>query len=111
MNYRRAQIFAVLCALAMTGAVVLAGIMADRAVAHHGGYCAEDEPCWRWPTMGNLQRGVYLYERKRVRIVDACDFAWFDFRARIDWSRTRHLPGDGFARRHGCNPTLFAPDA
>ena len=74
--------------------------------------CLEDEDCWRWPTMGNLQRGVVLNtpkgEPKRSAVLEPCEFAFYDFRGWIDWKRTPRLPGDQFARAHGCNPRLFA---
>lgn len=74
--------------------------------------CYEDEPCWTWSTMGNLQRGVVLNtprgERKRRAILDPCGFAYYDHMGWIDWKRTPRLRGDGFARRNGCNPRLYA---
>lgn len=73
--------------------------------------CAEDAQCFSWSTMGNLERGVFV-KGKRARVtVEPCEFAYLDFAARIDWKRTRHLRGDEFARRHGCDWRMFAPDA
>jgi hypothetical protein len=78
--------------------------------------CMEDDPCWSWSTMGNLDRGVYVrgetgkVVRRRV-VVDPCTFAWLSFNGRIDWRRTPHLRGDQFARKHGCNPRMYAPTA
>jgi hypothetical protein len=79
--------------------------------------CMEDQPCWQWSTMGNLDRGVYVRTEdtgrpvRRIVVVDPCTFAWLSFHGRIDWRRTRHLRGDGFARRYGCNPRRYAPTA
>jgi hypothetical protein len=74
--------------------------------------CYEDSPCWHWPTMGNLERGVVLRtprgEPKRRAILGPCGFAYYDHMGWIDWKRTPRLRGDRFARRHGCNPRLFA---
>lgn len=75
--------------------------------------CMEDQPCFTWSTMGNLDRGVYVRTEggQRVRrrvVVDPCTFAWLSFNGRIDWRRTPHLRGDGFARKHGCDPRMYA---
>ena len=73
--------------------------------------CQEDNPCWAWSKMGNLDRGIYIEGRKTRIVVEPCEFAYLDFKGRIDWKRTKHLKGDSFARKHGCNPRLYAPNA
>ncbi len=74
----------------------------------HERRCLEDQPCWSWSTMGNLSRGVFVHGRKSVRVVEPCRFAALDFHGKIDWTRTPRLKGDGFARKHGCSPYLYA---
>ena len=72
----------------------------------------EDEPCWSWSTRGNLARGVVVRAEaatpRHHRIVDACAFATAVRAQTIDWTRTEHLRGDGYALRHGCDPALYA---
>lgn len=77
--------------------------------------CQEDQPCWQWSTNGNLMRGVYVggYDSPKDRphkiVVDPCRFAYLDFTGQINWNATKRLKGDMFARRHGCDPHLYAP--
>jgi hypothetical protein len=61
--------------------------------------------------MGNLTRGIYLKHRVKRVVVEPCEFAYADYKARIDWKRTPRLRGDEFARRHGCDWRMYAPDA
>lgn len=93
--------------VAVMAAVALACLVAPGADARTR--CTEDSRCFVWSQMGNLQRGVYVSGRKRIRVVDPCAFAHLDFTGRIDWKRTRRLRGDAFARANGCNPRLYAP--
>lgn len=88
---------------------MIAAILATVALASPG--CSEDQPCWTWSTMGNLDRGVYVKHRSRRVVVEPCEFAYLDYKARIDWNRTPHLRGDEYARRHGCDWRKYAPDA
>ena len=72
--------------------------------------CHEDESCFRWTTMGNGQRGVWVKARairvgkqhpdgkRRHRVVTVCQFARLQRDGLLD-SRTERLPGDGSARR------------
>lgn len=108
MNYRRAYLYALACAACLVAAAILAGSLASAAVAAPRAACEEDQTCWTWSTMGNLDRGVYVRGRRAIRVVDPCTFAYLDHRGRIDWKRTPRLRGDAFARRHGCDPALYA---
>lgn len=111
-----ARRLAIITALAVAIIVTLAVTTADARV-----HCTEDSPtnCWNWATMGNLDRGVRVVKGapkigtraihdRRVRIVSPCEFALLDFIGAIDWKHTEHIKGDSFARKHGCNPRLYA---
>ena len=93
-------------------ALIAALACASSAIADPNPRCFEDEPCWRWSTMGDLQRGVVLNtpkgEPKRRAVLDPCEFGFYDHMGWIDWQRTPRLRGDAFARRHGCDPRYFA---
>lgn len=110
MNYRRAYLLTagyVLAVLALSATML--GVLGPR-LAHAASTpvrCAEDQACWTWSTMGNLRRGVTT-TRGTHRVVSPCTFAYLSMRGRIDWTNTEHLRGDGFARRHGCNPRMYA---
>ena len=64
--------------------------------------CLEDEPCWRWSTMGNRKRGIISVRSGRRVIVGPCRFARMRMRGAIDWRRTPHIRGDLYAIRYGC---------
>ena len=97
--------------LTIAGIVVLAAILAalllPTGAQANGPKCYEDEPCWSWPTMGNLQRGVFVKDRKRRVIVNACQYAVLVELSLIDRKRTVRLRGDRFAINHGCDDILF----
>jgi hypothetical protein len=91
-------------ALAVTAALVLAllgilsaAMMPARAAASVR--CLEDEPCYRWDTMGNHRRGVFVIGRRARIVVSTCGYA--RVHARIDWTRTTHVRGDYYAL-HAC---------
>lgn len=83
--------------------------------------CAEDDPCFTWSTMGNLERGLYVKRGRSVPrawgayrapwgawIVDASVFCRMERARLIDWHRSPRLRGDSLAREHGCDARLFA---
>lgn len=91
--------------------VLIIGAMLAPATATASGApvrCMEDEPCWTWPTMGNLQRGVYTHGRAARVVVSPCQYRILRTHGRIDHARTPRLRGDTFALRNGCRPTLYA---
>lgn len=57
--------------VAVCGIVLLlvAAGTSDRASAAEPARCAEDQPCWSWPTMGNRHRGAV-----GGRVVGPCAF-------------------------------------
>jgi len=95
------KLAAIIAVAAALIAAALAPVRSDastmRANAAHR--CAEDDPCWRWPRMGNHRRGVTLLSGRTV-IVAPCRFARLARRDRIDWTHTKPLRGDGWAIRH-----------
>ncbi len=95
--------------LAIALAVLIAAVIALACApsAHAAKFCAEDDPCWTWSTMGNLDRGVYVKGR-RFRVVTPCQFATLAELSLIDWKRTAHLRGDAYARANGCRDDLYA---
>jgi hypothetical protein len=86
--------------------------------------CYEDQPCWNWATMGNLQRGVYVRNTAKARavgvnpskqralrlwrVVTPCEFAYASHEGLLDTRKTKRLRGDLFAQRHGCDYRLYA---
>lgn len=88
------------------GTLMVLVVVGIKDVAGASPRCVEDDPCWSWSTMGNLMRGVVMVGG-RVVVVDPCRFAYADHVGNIDWTRTRRLFGDGFARRHGCDPRWY----
>lgn len=110
---------AIILALGLT---LLSGAVAVAKPPHHSGRtitstnrpdgrCHEDMRCWRWSTMGGLERGVYLAHHRARVVVEPCGFAFADYSGAIDWTRTKPLRGDAYARAHGCDPALYAPNA
>lgn len=92
------SLFAIIVLLVMYAAI------AGRAT---GATCYEDEPCFRWSTMGNHQRGWVAVKGDRHRhVVNTCQFAALNFNHMIDWKRTPHLHGDRWAIKHGCDPEM-----
>lgn len=79
----------VLMALALHAAVspVLAASPAATA-------CQEDDPCWRWPTMGNRKRGVVTMWGT-PKVVTCGDFRYLHRTRNLSpGSRAGSLPGD-----------------
>lgn len=82
--------------------------------SHPGPPCLEDEPCFRWSTMGNHQRGVTILQRNggsHFAIVGSCRYRhlWqagkVPYSVRVDGARVPlnpRVPGDGWARQKGC---------
>lgn len=94
--------FALWFSVALT--VVLLGILsaavAPSAHASASPVCMEDQPCYRWDTMGNRSRGIFVIGQRSRVIVSTCGYA--RLHARIDWQRTYHVRGDYVALRRGC---------
>lgn len=104
MNYRRPFLLALACAACL----LVAAILTTAVNAGISQPCHEDEPCWNWATMGNMDRGVFLrHGGDVVRVVDPCRFAYLDHVGRINWELSPRLKGDRLARRHGCDPRYF----
>lgn len=78
--------------------------------------CQEDDACWNWATMGDLQRGVHVrdmpraihvgtrrvYSSRQWRVVSPCEFAYLAHEGLLT-RKTARLRGDLFAERHGCD--------
>lgn len=98
---------------------MLGDSLAAASVPPSGKNCNEDEPCFIWATMGNMERGVIVTDRairvgkphpngkRRHRIVNACEFAYLAHEGLLS-ARTPRLKGDRLAERHGCDPRYFA---
>jgi hypothetical protein len=66
--------------------------------------CLEDEPCWRWPLMGNGMRGLVSLHGTPLT-VGPCRYRRMYARAKrlhMAYLLGPALPGDSWARRHGC---------
>lgn len=85
-------------------AVLAVACLATEAGAATAPACQEDAPCWRWPTMGDHKRGVFIAQRHGTRhaVVGPCRFARLAKSGRLD-STTPRLRGDGWAINHGCD--------
>lgn len=95
------------------------------APQHQPADCYEDQPCFNWATMGNMQRGVTLNRRairlgvhrsvgrphpsgvKRERVVNPCEFAFLHHSGFLNWKGTPRLTGDRLAQKHGCDYAYF----
>ena len=112
MNYRKPYAVAIACAVFLVAAIILAGNLAnaaiaaspachdDRAACSGQPTCAaEDMPCWTWSIHGNQRRGLILkpsasYPYGQFRVVGVCRFQRLSAARRIDWKRSARLRGD-----------------
>jgi hypothetical protein len=108
--------------IAALAATLIVGMATYAAPAMAAPACEEDEPCFVWSKMGNLNRGVVVRksERKRqdcertfkrgaiqVCVTDPCGFAYMWHRGIIDLKRTPRLRGDVWAMMHGCDLAYY----
>lgn len=119
-THRTAPIPGLVIAAIVTAAAILALVCMPSAT-HAATRCAEDDPCWTWSTMGDLQRGVHVRNTPRAihigtrrigsprqwRVVSPCEFAFLAHEGLLT-SKTTPLKGDLFAERHGCDYRLYA---
>lgn len=106
-------------ASALVGLVLVACAMALALAPHAsasaapGAACAEDDPCWTWPQMGNRKRGVVSLHGTPL-VVGSCRYARMYARAKaLGMARLLGpaLRGDAWARAHGCERSRLASES
>ena len=81
-----------LAAIAAATLGIASPARADARSAPARPVCMEDRPCFRWDTMGDRNRGIYVYGRTARVIVGPCEYV--ALHSRINWSRTPRVRGD-----------------